>query len=101
MSKSSVGWNGEDLAMNIRRFRDFEVTWAGPGRMSGEFCLGSEDGRIIMTADDLTQPMALKESPVPSGEAINGVAFLNNLIVLSTRSEVVFMSQQPVGGKGF
>jgi hypothetical protein len=102
MSQNSSGWKEMDLGLtNIKRFRDFDVSWAGPGRKTGEFCFGSEDGRILLTNEQLALTGILKEPPVPSGEAINGIAFLNDLIALSTRCEVVFVSQQPVNGKGF
>jgi hypothetical protein len=101
MSRSFHGWGGMNLAgMGVRKFRNFETSWAGPGRMRGEFCLGSEDGRILLTDDQLNPSMNLKESPLTSPEAVNGVAFLPNLIAVSTRCEVVFATLQPVNGKG-
>jgi hypothetical protein len=91
----------ETSSANVRRFRNFEVFWAGPGRSKGEFCFGSEDGRILLTDAQLSSHRGLKESPVPSGEAIGGVAFLDNLIALCTRCEVAFVTQMPEAGKGF
>ncbi|HLN32164.1 MAG TPA: hypothetical protein VK395_30825 [Gemmataceae bacterium] len=102
MSQNSSGWSGKDLTQtSIRRFRDFDVSWAGPGRKTGELCFGSEDGRILLTNEELIPTGRFKDSPIPSNEAINGIAFLNDLIALSTRCEVVFVSQQSVNGKGF
>jgi hypothetical protein len=102
MSKSSSGWNGADQAqIPIRKFRDFDVSWAGQGRRSGEFCFGSEDGRILITDEHLKPVEILKESSVPSGDAVNGLAFMNDLIAISTRCEVCFISPETVNGRGF
>jgi hypothetical protein len=102
MSKTSSGWKDrDDTQVNVRRFHDFEVSWAGPGRRAGEFCFGSEDGRILTTDEQLTPVPRPEGSVVPSGEAINGVAFLNDSIAVSTRCEVALVSQQPVDGKVF
>ncbi len=69
----------------------FEASWAGPGPRDGDFCFGSEDGRwIIQTAEGVSY-----ECRDPAGdieEAINGVAFLENVTAVSTRAEVAFIT---------
>lgn len=65
------------------------VTWAGeyPGIGYG-FCFGTEAGGLWLTGLD----RYIQKAPilvVPSGEAVNGVAFTRNLMAVSTRAEVV------------
>jgi hypothetical protein len=102
MNNSSTGRNSASHERSLlRRFRDFDVSWAGRGRNSGEFCFGSEDGKVLFTDEHLNDAKVLKESPLQSVEAINGLAFLHDRIGLSTRCEVVFVSQPGVNGNGF
>jgi hypothetical protein len=91
----------ESTTKNVRRFRNFEVSWAGPGRAKREFCLGSEKGKILMTDEELKPTAFLGESPVTSEEAITGVAFLDNLIAVSTRCEVALVTLRSENGGGF
>jgi hypothetical protein len=82
---------------------DFPVSWAGgiPAPWPPGYCFGSDDGRIQFTG--LDSPEGRSRGPVkytvaPSGDAINGIAFAGNLIVASTRSEVVFLNVPRLGG---
>jgi hypothetical protein len=102
MSLDNPEWDfGPPLQAPVRTFRDFEVSWAGHCPLNGGFCFGSEDGRILITDEAGGGAMGLKEPPAPSGEAINGLAFTRDLIAVSTRAEVVFVSQRPSQGKGY
>lgn len=74
-------------------FPGMEVSWAGSGRQDGEFCFGSDDGKLLF-AD--AQGQKLKVIPTGDGpaEAVNGVAFIgNNAIAVSTRHEVVLLNE--------
>jgi len=79
--------------------RDFEVSWAGECPWNQGFCLGSEDGKVKFVNKNLHT----ESGPWPfaeSGEAINGVAFWNDLMVVSTPSEVVIWDvPKPDAGK--
>jgi hypothetical protein len=83
-----------ELAAQVVRFPDFEISHAceGPGEV---ICLGSEDGKLRITGIDKTDwQMPFKiawQVPfkiVESGEAINSIAFTNDLIAASTRSDL-------------
>ncbi len=67
---------------------DYEVSWAGPSAEEGVFCIGSEDGGIHFV--DLSGgELGRFEKASPSGESINGVAFLPNWMSVSTRQETM------------
>jgi hypothetical protein len=101
MSNRFSNVNGADLGqIDIRKFSDFDVSWAGQGRSKGEFWLGSEDGRTLITDGHLQLAGSLKEFPLTSNEAINGLAFHNGTIAFSTRCEVVLVSSPPGTAKG-
>jgi hypothetical protein len=79
-------------------FTDFEVSWAGPSLRTGLFGFGSEDGRILFT--DLNGDIQVPAKQVaPSGEAINGVAFLQRWMGVSTRAEVMLWTPPRVSGE--
>ena len=70
------------------RFDDFDVSWAGASLRHDLFCFGSEDGRILFA--DWQGIVQHKPVPAaPSQEAINGVAFLQRWMSVSTRNEVM------------
>jgi hypothetical protein len=99
MNANNSDLNGIDIVSKIfMRFNDFEVSWAGPGRCTGEFAFGSEDGRILITDEDL-KPIALVKSPLNHSESINGLVFQDDWISLTTRCEVAFVSRGQVNGK--
>jgi hypothetical protein len=70
------------------RFDDFEVSWAGPSLRNDLFCFGSEDGRILF-ADWQGIVQHKPVLAVPSHEAVNGVAFLDRWMSVSTRQEIM------------
>src|SRR5207302_10296307 len=73
------------------RIPGFEISWAGQDPWNRGFCFGSEDGRIKFTKVDSLAGQG-PFSAADSGEAINGVAFTNDVMAVSTRSEVAFWS---------
>ena len=83
--------NGDE-SMNIRTISlpNFEISWAGvsPGRPG--YWFGSDDGRVqLMSLDgaELIGPYAI----APSEEAVNGIAFVDGLMAVSTRNDVTFL----------
>jgi hypothetical protein len=70
------------------RFDAFEVSWAGPSLWNDLFCFGSEDGRILF-ADWQGTVLDRPVPAVPSQEALNGVAFLDRRMSVSTRQEIM------------
>lgn len=69
------------------RFDDFDVTWAGPNPFRHGFCFGSDDGRLRFT-DEEGKIIGEPFPQVASREAINGVAFHEDCLAVSTRAEV-------------
>jgi hypothetical protein len=81
------------------QFENFDVSWAGPTLADRAFCFGSEDGRLLFTDHD-GGPLEKPQKANDSGEAINGVAFLDRRIAVSTRNEIMIFtlgSGQPGG----
>ncbi len=78
------------------RFPDFDISWAGESPWRDVLCFGSEDGRLRFT----TFEGATVQGPhrvVDSGEAINGAAFSENFIAVSTRGEVALWDLRRLG----
>ncbi len=89
----------------------FNVSWAGPCPRKDVFCLGSDDGEMLFTDRD---GIALQSQPdrMPSREAINGVAFIQNWMAVSTRDELdiftlpkqkgdaIYIAKMPFGAHG-
>ena len=69
------------------RFDDFDVTWAGPNPFRPGFCFGSDDGRLRFT-DEEGKGAGPTFPQVASREAINGVAFHETCLAVSTRADV-------------
>lgn len=65
---------------------DFAVSWAGSGPSPADFCLGSEDGRILFTGESFLALCSPGKGSI-SGEAINGVAFSGEYIAVTTRAD--------------
>jgi hypothetical protein len=76
----------------------FEVSWAGDCPWRPGYCLGSDDGRIQLASVDGCWRVGPYEIS-PSGEAVNGVAFSDDLMAVSTRSDVTFL-KVPLLGTG-
>lgn len=77
-----------DLALPNSQLSDFEISWAGEDPWNHGFCLGSENGKVRFVGKDL-RPSSEAYALAESGEAINGVAFSNGQIAVSTRDEVL------------
>ena len=76
------------------RLKEFSVTWAGSNSTGTGFCFGSEDGRLLFT-DENGCPLNDPRPGSLSGEAINGVARLNDWLAVSTRGDLTFHSLAP------
>lgn len=86
------GMTHASITTVIRRFPDFEVSWAGASPRKDEFCFASEDGRLLMMQFDGSNPLVLGEPIITSGESINGLATTKDLMAVSTRSEVTIIT---------
>ncbi|MGL6076132.1 MAG: hypothetical protein ACRC8S_18390 [Fimbriiglobus sp.] len=75
-----------------------KITWVGPGRQFGEFCLGTEDGELLEY--DL-QGRLLRTMPNASFESgpINGVVFQKNHFVVSSPDGNVMWNARGDSGK--
>src|SRR5487761_1652770 len=79
------------------RLEGFATSWAGKGRQDGEFCFGSEDGRLRLTnvEGELVSETLLGNEHF---EAVNGVAFADNVIAISSRAEITFWAPAESNG---
>ena len=75
---------------------DFEVSWAGGCPWRPGYCYGSEDGRVLLQSVDGSW-RAGPYDVSPSGEAVNGVAFSDGLMAVSTRSDITFLNVPYLG----
>jgi hypothetical protein len=103
---------GSPELLSFIRLKDFEVSWAGPHPRLDGFCFGSESGELLHTNSDGRPPSEARDKVSPSGEAINGIAFLRHWMAVSTRHEVVvftlprgkgswpLIAEVPVGAHG-
>jgi len=84
------------------QYPGFEVSWAGedPLALDQGICFGSEDGRLLFTKFESSVRMPQTRLFAGSGDPINGVAFLNNITAVTTRSEIVFVEELPRQGPG-
>lgn len=90
---------GDDVPLiTVRRLAlpDFAISWAGNDPKSEGYCFGSEDGRICFVGLDGT-PFGSPYDVAPSGEAISGAAFADDMMAVSTRQEVVFLNGPRLG----
>ncbi len=71
-----------------------DVCWAGPTLGNRAFCFGSEDGRLLIT-DYQGVPFDRAYKVNQSGEAVNGVAFLDRRFAVSTRNEIMVFTLPP------
>jgi hypothetical protein len=78
------------------RSADDEITWAGECPWTGKYCFGTESGEVLFFKDRGDGPFIDYETLAE--ETINGVAFYNDLIGVSTRSNVSLHRLRP--GKG-
>ncbi len=91
--------NGARALLAPIRFDGFDVSWAGASPSKDLFSFGSEDGRILF-ADSEGVVQLKAEKATPSGEAINGLAFIQRWMSVSMRNEVIlWASSQNPGGK--
>jgi hypothetical protein len=73
-----------------------EITWAGECPWTGDLAFGTESGKVICLKD-LGQCQVKRLELAVAEEAINGVAFWNDFIGVSTRSEVSLFRRSPSG----
>lgn len=82
--------NGPPGLVSGFRHPDFEVSWAGAVDNLRGYCLGSSDGKLLFT-DEQMAPISEPIRGSASGEAINGVAASKGWLAVTTRAEVNFM----------
>src|SRR5260370_18291897 len=88
--------NGRELppfSDDLRKL-GFEPSWVGPSPAAGDFCLGSEDGKLLFT-NEAGMPNGPPIQIADSGEAINGVATSGKWIAVTTRQEVIVEVMNP------
>ena len=83
----------------------FDICWVGECPWNGGYCFGTEDGRTLFAPRSFSNPYILQETPVSSGEPINGVAFLGDgtdrkILAMSTRSDVTVVESDLGNGSG-
>jgi|GEM_PF-1364365 len=76
---------------------DVDVSWAGPGRHTGEYCLGTSDGKIWIIPPN-RPPIGYDFEIIQ--EAVNGVAFLGSTVAISTRVAVTIVELPSSGADG-
>jgi hypothetical protein len=74
------------IGSRMHRFPDDGITWAGECPWTRNYCFGTENGELLFYKDDSGGPFTDRRKI--AREAINGVAFYQDLIGVSTRSEV-------------
>ncbi len=95
MTSLPANLNGDrDLLVPIR-FEGFEVSWVGASPYKDLFAFGSEDGRFLF-ADAEGRVRQPPQRATLSGEAINGLAFFQRWMCVSTRDEIVLWTL-PIG----
>ncbi len=85
------------IEVQRHRFPDDEITWAGECPWTENYCFGTETGKLLICNDTGQGPFIVLSETLAE-EAINGVAFWNDFIGVSTRSEVVIHRRCPRGG---
>ncbi|MBY0526771.1 MAG: hypothetical protein K2R98_25490 [Gemmataceae bacterium] len=82
-----IGPSQHDL-ISFLQFEKFDVSWAGASLRKDLFCFGSDDGRILFAdVNGTVQPQPQRVTV--SEEAINGVAFVQRWLMVSTRNELM------------
>ena len=84
---------------NGRRIRipNEEITWAGECPWTKSYCLGTESGRLFFYKN-AGNGVASDFPEVRAEEAINGVAFHDEFLGITTRSEISFFRRNSKGG---
>lgn len=98
MTSIPANSNGERALLVPIRFEGFDVSWAGASPYPDLFAFGSEDGRILF-ADAAGIVRQQPQQAAPSGEAINGLAFYQRWMCVSTRNEVVLWTLPALPGE--
>ena len=77
------------LAVDRRiRIPNEEIMWAGDCPWTGGYCFGTESGRLLFCKKS-PEGLDVEFSASLAGESINGVAFFNEYVGVSTPSEVI------------
>ena len=83
------------------QFDDFEVSYLGEGPSPDLICLGSDDGRLLLTsvgAEIKQGPHVRLGTPLQASEsceAINGAAFIGKHVAVSTRNAISLFITHP------
>jgi hypothetical protein len=70
------------------RIPNEEITWAGVCPWTGNYCFGAMSGRVFFSGNSAHSP-EIAGFETLAEDAINGIAFWNEFIGVSTPSEVV------------
>ncbi len=74
------------------RIPNEEITWAGECPWTGSYCFGADSGKVFFFSES-----GLEYAETLAEDAVNGIAFFNDFIGVSTRSEVVLHRRAPGG----
>src|SRR5437773_12167296 len=88
--------NINNLKGRLLQIPGAEITWAGEWPWTDSFCFGTEDGGIVYYKNAGSGEVEERRLAVAE-EAINGVAFWNDFLGVSTRSEVSLYRLRPSG----
>ena len=71
---------------------EFQASWAGssPALFNAQVCLGGEDGELIFMPNNGNWKPGVNRF-ISTGDAVNGVAFIENRIAISSRSEIAIV----------
>jgi hypothetical protein len=82
--------NDPDGVFHAIYLPEFGFTWAGANPLGEGFCFGSENGEVVF-ADVAGQPLSLIKGASASKEAVNGLAFSQNWLAVTTRKDINFI----------
>jgi hypothetical protein len=88
--------SGDVANMGVRTINEADASWASGLPGGSGYCIGLEDGRVLMRGMDGPERLGPYEIS-PSGEAVNGVAFAGDVMAVSTRSDVAFLKVSELG----
>ncbi len=78
------------------RFAGHEISWAGFCPWTGKPCFGTGDGKLLLLGDAEEESKGVPALHIFEDEAVNGVAFSDSHMAISSRSQVRFMPS-PLG----
>ena len=86
---------------NVYKIQGQSISWVGECPWTDTLCFGGEDGKLVFSPGSFGIEDEAKTNVFPlATDAINAVAFADNLFALSSRNEVVIGRRQPQNGGG-